>query len=85
VRWDDGQVERYVVVTPPELDLRSGHISCESPVGQAVLGRRAGEVAKLMSPGGVSSLRLLDVTPPASLRMAGEDVARPQRAVVAAG
>ncbi len=66
VRWDDGAEEDYVVVTPPELELRSGHISCESPVGRAVMGRRSGEMVELTTVGGVSRLLVLSVTAPTS-------------------
>ena len=69
VRWDDGAEEDYVVVTPPELELRSGHISCESPVGRAVMGRRSAETVELTTVGGVSRLLVQGVTAPTSRPM----------------
>ena len=61
VRWEDGAEEEYVVVTPPELELRSGHISCESPVGRAVLGRRNGAVVAVVTPSGPLGLQVVSV------------------------
>jgi transcription elongation GreA/GreB family factor len=49
------------VVTPPELELRSGHISCESPVGRAVLGRRNGAVVAVVTPSGPLGLQVVSV------------------------
>lgn len=43
VRWDDDGDETYTIVEPAEIDLDAGRISHESPVGEALLGRRAGE------------------------------------------
>jgi transcription elongation factor GreA len=61
VRWEDGAEGAYVVVTPPELELRSGHISCESPVGRAVLGRRAGDHVAVATPSGALKLEVIRV------------------------
>ncbi len=61
VRREDGAEEEYVVVTPPELELRSGHISCESPVGRAILGRRAGDQVAVATPDGPLGLQVVSV------------------------
>jgi transcription elongation factor GreA len=61
VRWEDGAEEEYVVVTPPELELRTGHISCESPVGRAILGRRAGDQVAVATPDGSLGLQVVSV------------------------
>jgi transcription elongation GreA/GreB family factor len=61
VRWEDGAEERYVVVTPPELELRSGRISCQSPVGRAILGCRPGERVAVQTPAGSLDLQVLSV------------------------
>lgn len=43
-----GGVERcYVLVSPVESDPRSGRLSIDSPLGSALLGRRAGDVIVL--------------------------------------
>jgi transcription elongation factor GreA len=61
VRWEDGAEEEYVVVTPPELELNSGHISCESPVGRAILGRGAGDRVAVATPNGPLGLSIVSV------------------------
>ena len=40
---DDGELERYQVVTTVRQDALHGRISRESPMGKAVLGRRVGD------------------------------------------
>ncbi|MGE5618776.1 MAG: GreA/GreB family elongation factor [Sphingomonadaceae bacterium] len=56
VRWEDGQEESYVIVGPPEVDLSTGRISYESPVGRALMGSRAGRWVEVETPGGVGRL-----------------------------
>ncbi len=52
VRDDDGSVDAYLLVAPGEADARNGSISPESPLGKALLGRRAGETAEVAAPSG---------------------------------
>ena len=42
----------YVIVGSTEADLDLGKISDESPVGKALIGKRVGEVAEAILPGG---------------------------------
>jgi len=42
----------YVIVGSTEADLESGKISDESPVGKALIGKKVGEVADAILPGG---------------------------------
>ncbi len=44
--------EEYTIVGPPEADPAKGRISNESPMGRALLNKRVGEQALVMSPGG---------------------------------
>lgn len=44
--------EEYTIVGPPEADPSQGRISNESPMGRALLNKRVGEQAVVMSPGG---------------------------------
>jgi transcription elongation factor GreA len=46
------ELERYTLVSPVEADPRHGRISIRSPVGEALLGRRAGEAIEVATPGG---------------------------------
>ena len=43
VRWDEDGEETYTVIEPAEIDLDAGRISHESPVGEALVGQRAGD------------------------------------------
>lgn len=47
-----GQILRYTLVTPAEVNPREGKISVASPVGQALLERAAGEEVEVVAPGG---------------------------------
>jgi transcription elongation factor GreA len=62
VLWEeeDGE-EEYILVGPPEVDLSTSRISYESPVGQAVMGRRKGEWIEVSTPNGLSRLQILDI------------------------
>lgn len=48
----DGDEETYEIVGATESDPAAGRISEESPIGSAVLGRKAGETVKVQSPAG---------------------------------
>jgi transcription elongation factor GreA len=53
IRGDDGVEEKYTLVNHVEADIRDGSISTESPVGQALYGKRPGDSASVKTPGGV--------------------------------
>ncbi len=60
---DDGGCERiYCIVGVDEADVTRGHISWVSPLARALLKLRAGEVALLRTPAGLSELEVLTVT-----------------------
>lgn len=44
--------EEYTIVGPPEANPAQGRISNESPMGRALLNKRAGDEAVVVSPGG---------------------------------
>jgi transcription elongation factor GreA len=52
IKGDDGVEETWTLVGPEEADTREGTISTESPVGQALVGRRVGESTSVKTPGG---------------------------------
>jgi transcription elongation factor GreA len=52
IRSDDGEEETYTLVDHVEADIRDGSISTESPVGEALFGKRAGDSATVKTPGG---------------------------------
>lgn len=52
VRHADGEHQTYELVAPGEAEARLGRISPDSPLGAALLGKRAHEVAELNAPEG---------------------------------
>ena len=64
IRRDDGTVERYVLVHPPEASVDPERISIESPLGRALLSRRVGEVVSVIAPGGSYCCRILTAARP---------------------
>jgi transcription elongation factor GreA len=55
------RVDRYTLVGPAEGDARRARISADSPLGRALLGRRAGEVVTVELPGGGVEVRVDEV------------------------
>lgn len=47
-----GRELEFTLVGPTEADLKSGRLSSESPVAQALVGARAGETVSAETPGG---------------------------------
>jgi transcription elongation factor GreA len=56
---DEYGTQAFTIVGPAEVDVTSGRISMESPVGKALLGRRIGEKVQVQSPGGVRELKVI--------------------------
>lgn len=48
----------YTVVSPHEMDLQNGKISCKSPLGAALMGKKVGEVADVPAPAGTFQVRV---------------------------
>ena len=53
--------ETFTLVGAKEASPREGKISNESPIGQALLGRRAGETAKAQTPNGVIKFKIIKI------------------------
>ena len=49
---EDGSKVSYQLVGPDETDLKTGKISVDSPVGRALLGKKAGDVVTVHRPKG---------------------------------
>jgi transcription elongation factor GreA len=54
--------EVFQIVGPAEADPLNGKVSYESPLGQALLGRRAGDVVTVNAPAGPITFRVLEVS-----------------------
>jgi transcription elongation factor GreA len=58
---DTGRRMTYTLVSAREQDPSNGKLSFEAPVGAALRGLRAGEVAEVQTPKGIRRLRVLSV------------------------
>ena len=61
-----GETEVYAVVSPKEEDILANKISTESPVGQAIMGKRRNQVALVQTPAGVLKYKILKIEVPTS-------------------
>lgn len=52
----------YTVVSPHEADLRERKISIKSPIAQALLGKKVGDVVEVQVPAGVQKLRIESIS-----------------------
>lgn len=52
---------KFSIVGTTEADPANNKISNESPVGQALLGKRVGDIATVETPGGVLKFKILDI------------------------
>jgi transcription elongation factor GreA len=59
---EDGEREAYQLVDPREASVSEGRISIASPVGQALLGHRVGDVAVVPVPDGERYVRVVAVS-----------------------
>lgn len=57
----DGEKKHFQIVGPPEADALAGRISNQSPIGEALLGRKAGDVVDVNVPRGVIKLKILKI------------------------
>ena len=48
----------FEIVSPHEMDLEAGKISLKSPIGSALMGRKAGETVEVNVPSGTLRLRI---------------------------
>lgn len=48
----------YTIVSPHEMDLQNGKISCKSPIGMALMGKKLGDIVDVQAPSGVFQLRI---------------------------
>jgi len=48
----------YTLASPHEANLREGKISIQSPIGQALLGKKVGDVVTVRVPAGLLKLRV---------------------------
>ncbi|MBQ0056849.1 MAG: transcription elongation factor GreA [Bacteroidales bacterium] len=57
-----GRTFTYTIVNPHEADIREGKISIKSPIAEALLGKKAGDVVEVRVPAGLQKLRIDSIT-----------------------
>jgi transcription elongation factor GreA len=57
-----GKELRYTLVSAVDADAAAGKLSIESPVGQALTGRRAGDVVDITTPKGTRTLEVVSIS-----------------------
>ena len=53
---------KYTIVSESEADLRSGKISSETPIAQALLGHKVGDIVDAKTPRGIIQLEVLSIS-----------------------
>jgi len=61
IRIGGGGPRNCQLVGPVEADPATGGISIASPIGQALVGKRAGDVVEVVTPGGIRVVELISV------------------------
>ena len=59
---DTKAVYTYKIVSPHEMDLQAGKISLKSPIGQALMGHKAGDEVEVEAPAKTLRLKIESVT-----------------------
>ena len=52
----------YTIVSETEANLRQGKISVATPIAQALLGHKVGDVVSAKVPAGIIELEILNIT-----------------------
>lgn len=59
---ENGREQTFQIVGSYESDLENKKISIYSPVGKTLIGKRAGEVAKITTPSGIKEYKIINVS-----------------------
>ncbi|MCX6004879.1 MAG: transcription elongation factor GreA [Chloroflexi bacterium] len=62
IQNQDGKIDRYTIVGTTEASPVDGKISCESPVGKALLGKKKGAKVEVRTPAGIIKLQIIEVS-----------------------
>lgn len=58
----DGKTKEFQVVGTVEADPLNGKISDESPIGQALLGKKEGESVEIVTPAETATYKIVDIS-----------------------
>jgi transcription elongation factor GreA len=56
-----GETSSWQIVGEDEADIKKSRISVSSPIARALIGKEAGEVVEVQTPGGVKRYEIVDV------------------------
>jgi transcription elongation factor GreA len=59
---NDGKTKEFQVVGTVEADPLNGKISDESPIGQALLGKKEGESVEIVTPADTTTYKIVDIS-----------------------
>lgn len=59
---DDSETEVYMVVGSKEADPFNNKISNESPIAQAIMNKKVGDIVKVISPNGQYEVKILEIS-----------------------
>lgn len=62
LKSESGKVKKFQVVGTVEADPLNGKISNESPIGQAVLGKKEGEEVEIKTPADTTIYKITDIS-----------------------
>jgi transcription elongation factor GreA len=62
IQNQDGKIEQYSIVGSAEANPVEGKISDESPVGQALMGKKPGDETEVQTPAGILKLLVLEIS-----------------------
>ena len=62
IQNQDGKIEQYSIVGSAEASPVDGKISDESPVGQALIGKKPGDEIEVQTPAGILKLLILEIS-----------------------
>ena len=62
VDLETGNKEQYLIVGSAEADPQNGRISCESPVGRALLGHKVNDVVVVQAPQGQLKFKVAQIS-----------------------
>ncbi len=51
----------YQIVSEPEANVKEKKISVDSPIGQGLIGKKVGDITKVITPAGELSFEILDI------------------------
>jgi len=62
VNIERNQKMTYTIVNPHEANLKEGKISIKSPIAEALLGKKIGDIVEVAVPAGIIRLRIDNIT-----------------------